>query len=1140
MFGEELQSLQRTRKSTGAEGGTALVAGKEHKYMKDNLAIFVPIHDATVSADIGEHPLHALISGAAGLDSIPVYTTAPYRDDKGDSISDQYDKYGKLTAVYWAWKNPDLYGNPEAVGFVPLSLTFGSAKKSAPASASEILRQLEHTPLIAVQPDRTIGGKNVHGTFEAENHNPLDLDVCLDIINADYPQMAKAADAYMIGTEEYPDGAFIMRRDTFDQYCAFLFDVLAKHDRLVNMRYYEPEQYPVPQFLERYLTGIFIKFVLSQVEDEDSCFLPLVHAHRGLSTFTARTVRKYRAFSQRREQENAPAPYSHFNLVNTICNDRNSYAVVKVECDEQHPLPSDVEVHASARSNVTNAPTPARVISTSAGPAVISPVSSFPKTLTITATHEGKEVASSVFVLDPASLAEQSQHSIDANDSTAKNIAGSDANPVVGDVHITADVIIRDNPSGMNIVHGRITIPLINGHEADDRIAVAALTPEGTPFDGAPVGWTCMGDGVSQSPAATGLKVRTVLFSVRVPIDEAFLIWVRFPRTAAEDGFTLITKEEAINKRKAWRNHTRPAYADLNYDTWLQLIHRVRPEELEFQKLSHFDYEPTYSIVVPVYRTPLEYFKAMVDSVKQQSYQKWELLLVDASPDDAALEKELDAACASDPRIKRVAIEKNEGITLNTNAGILAANGDFVCFLDHDDFLEGDALYRYTKAINAHPDTDLLYCDEDKYECDGKFLAHPIYREPAFKPDWNPDLLLTSNYLCHFMAVRKSVLDGITLPGAEFDGSQDWNMAWLVAEKARHIHHEARVLYHWRSHHNSTASHRQQKNYALEAGRLAVEQHLQRMGIQGRPIVSRRAGEGYFHIRYDLGDKPLVSIIIPNKDCVTVLHRCLSSILRKSTYENFEIVIVENNSTDPQTFEYYKWITHFDKRIRVAYDTEVHGFNFSQIVNFGVAQAHGDYLLLLNNDTEVLTPDWIEEMLGPCMRRPDVGAVGAELLYPDDTIQHAGVTLAIDGPAHLYPYMPSSYNGNLQSVVLDRDMPAVTGACMMTRRDAFDRVGGFDENLPNNYNDTDFCLKLGEQGLRVVYNPEVVMRHYESVSRGLSVSGVHERTFKRDRGYFMHRWPEAYVRSQAPGININFSYGAYDTLDMEQKHEGLY
>lgn len=343
------------------------------------------------------------------------------------------------------------------------------------------------------------------------------------------------------------------------------------------------------------------------------------------------------------------------------------------------------------------------------------------------------------------------------------------------------------------------------------------------------------------------------------------------------------------------------------------------------------------------------------------------------------------------------------------------------------------------------------------------------------------------------------------------------------------------MLYHWRVHSQSTAARADQKDYTLDSSRLSVETHLERCGIKGKvvdsPLMPRR-----FKVDYSLGDHPLVSIIIPNKDAVPVLHNCLSSIRKFTTYDNYEIVIVENNSVDPFTFEYYEMAQQDDPHVRVVKLEGMTSFNFSRIINFGAEQAQGDYYLLLNNDTEVITPNWIEELLGPCMRE-DVGITGAKLLFPDNTIQHAGISFGPDGPGHLYYQMSRNYPGNFEATMLARDLGAVTGACLMVSKEAFDKVHGMTEELAVNYNDVDFCLKVIREQLRVVFVPTAELHHYESVSRGSDASGEKAIRFKKERGKFMSRWPEAFT-VKAPFENPNLQFGIiYQTLNREYKRE---
>lgn len=557
---------------------------------------------------------------------------------------------------------------------------------------------------------------------------------------------------------------------------------------------------------------------------------------------------------------------------------------------------------------------------------------------------------------------------------------------------------------------------------------------------------------------------------------------------------------------------------DPYYHEWFAK-HRATPLELERQRACRLPVEPTFSIVVPLYKTPEGFFRDMLASVTNQTYGKWELILVNASPEIERLGQLVEEACTADSRVKSISLEKNLGISLNTNAGIELATGDFVCFFDHDDTLEPDLLFEYAKAISEHDDIDLLYCDEDKLDETGKL------RDPFFKPDFNIDHLRSNNYICHLLTVRRSLLETLAPNTPEFDGAQDHNMTLQASEKARRIWHVPHVLYHWRISSTSTASGAGAKDYANEAGIRAVSSHLKRLGI--RATVERSDIPFNYRVTYlPPEDAPLVSVIIPSSDHTDVLATCIDSILEKTTYPNYEVVVVDNNSHDPKTFVYYKQlgVKHAD-RVRVV--TWPGEFNFSKIVNFGVAEAKGDYLLLLNNDTEVITPEWMERMLGICARE-DVGAVGVRLFYPDETIQHAGVVVTDRDAGHLFHDMPRNSSwGYFNFADEQRDLTAVTAACMMTKRSAFEKVGGFTERFSVAFNDVDFCLKLGKAGLLVVYTPYVELYHYESLSRGTDLTHEAKVRNYQERSDLFSTWHEYYTTADP-----NFTPNLRETITM--------
>ena len=544
---------------------------------------------------------------------------------------------------------------------------------------------------------------------------------------------------------------------------------------------------------------------------------------------------------------------------------------------------------------------------------------------------------------------------------------------------------------------------------------------------------------------------------------------------------------------------------DPYYTQWFS-EHRVSAFETKRQRTIVFPSIPHFSIVVPLYKTPLTLFDEMAFSVSAQTYPNWECILVNSTPEDSALSERISERAKDDSRFRIVTLEKNLGISLNTNAGLEYTKGDFVCFLDHDDALEPDILFEYAKAINEHPNTDLIYCDEDKIDEAGAYCM------PTFKTDFNLDLLRSCNYICHMLCIRKTLLDQLEPNTPEFDGAQDHNLTLEAVEKARHIHHVSRILYHWRMSPNSASGNDEAKPYATRAGILSVQNHLNRIGVKAS--VSQAEGTSFgYKVSYEVpADKPLVSILIPSKDHIDLLKRCVDSIVNKSTYDNFEIIVIENNSTDPNTFDYYQTLETMPNTRVVRWPEQ--GFNFSAIVNFGRKHAQGDYLVLLNNDTAVITPDWIEHMLSNCARK-EVGAVGCKLYYPDDTLQHAGC-IVIEGVALSFRHLPREGTSYLGLVNTQRNVSAVAGACLMVSTTDYDAVGGLDEALSVEYNDIDFCLKLLEAGKLNVLLPDVELYHYESFSRGALDRGAHY----QELCLFEYRW-SSFIGKGDPYYNIN-------------------
>lgn len=561
---------------------------------------------------------------------------------------------------------------------------------------------------------------------------------------------------------------------------------------------------------------------------------------------------------------------------------------------------------------------------------------------------------------------------------------------------------------------------------------------------------------------------------------------------------------------------------------WIRLHERFEPEEvpygpwyeayvpdeseLEKQRKHRFTYEPLISVAVPVFRTPEIFLIQMMKSLLAQTYSNWELCIANGSPEDTVMKGILEEYMKKDSRIRVSELTENKGIAGNTNAALEMAEGEFVGLLDHDDLLAPNALYEVVKALEADRELDAVYTDEDKVttELDEHF-------QPHLKPDFNLDLLRSNNYICHFFVVRRSVVKKTGGFRQEFDGAQDHDFIFRCVETARRVGHIPEILYHWRTHKASTADNPASKMYAFDAGKRAIEAHLQRTDTEG--VVTHTPDLGFFRVKYPVQGNPLVSIIIPNKDEKETLKDCIESIRKKTEYENYEIIIVENNSTTEEIFQYYKELSQ-DPRIRLLRWKKE--FNYSAINNYGVSHARGEYLIFLNNDVKIITPGWIKEMLGVC-QRPEVGAVGVKLIYPDNTIQHAGCVIGIGGIAgHMFVDMPANRTGYLHKASILQDMSAVTAACMMMKRTAFEEAGGFTEKLAVAFNDVDLCLKVRKNEKLIVYDPYVQLYHMESKTRGAEDSTEKVRRFQEEIEYMRCQWIDI-LKKGDPYYNKNLS-----------------
>ncbi len=536
--------------------------------------------------------------------------------------------------------------------------------------------------------------------------------------------------------------------------------------------------------------------------------------------------------------------------------------------------------------------------------------------------------------------------------------------------------------------------------------------------------------------------------------------------------------------------------------------------ELKAQKTAVFPYMPKISIIVPLYNTPEKFLKEMIASVAAQSYSNWQLVLADASDKDLPhIKQTIDSF--KDNRITYFKLDENKGISENTNRGFKMAEGAYLALLDHDDVILPNALYENIKAINEKG-ADVLYSDE--ITLDGE-LKHLI--QFHFKIDYAPDFLRGVNYITHFLVFKKELFEKVgPYENPQFDGAQDFDLILRLTEQAKCVHHIPKVLYYWRGHAGSTANDMSAKMYAFEAGRGAIAAHLKRVGLKGEVSIQKYPGS--YRTVYEVEGNPRVSVIIPNKDHIEDLSRCIDSIFALGGWDNVQIIVVENNSTEQSTFDYYNKITAQNNKVQVVYYKG--SFNFSAICNFGARYATGQHILLLNNDVEFISENFIKEMLS-YSQRSDVGAVGAKLYYPDDYLQHAGVIIGINGSAgHSHKGLADAKNntGDMYRLVTTQNYLAVTGACLMVKTSLYNKYRLDEENFAVAYNDVDFCLRLYEDGYLNVFTPYSEGYHYESKSRGLDETDKPNLRYEGEKARFAEKW-QKYFNWGDPYYNPHFT-----------------
>ena len=573
--------------------------------------------------------------------------------------------------------------------------------------------------------------------------------------------------------------------------------------------------------------------------------------------------------------------------------------------------------------------------------------------------------------------------------------------------------------------------------------------------------------------------------------DKVTRLWIK-----AKKGFKYMAKNgisHTIQRAKIEKLRNQASYPN-----WLAR-NEVLDIEAMTQEIATFHYQPKISIAMPVYNVEEKWLRLCIDSILNQVYTNWELCMADDASTDPNVKKILTEYQQLDERIQVVFREQNGHISEATNSALAIATGEFVALLDNDDELAINAFYEVVKVLNENPELDLIYSDEDKIDMDGN------RSDPAFKPDWSPDLLLGTNYISHLGVYRRSILEEIGGFRKGYEGSQDYDLVLRFTEKTtkERIKHIPKVLYYWRMLPTSTAVDQGSKGYAFEAGLRAVQDALVRRGINGH--ATHGAANGLYDVYYDIESEKLVSIIIPTKNGYKDVQRCVSSIIEKTTYQNYEIIMADNGSTDPKMHELY---AEFEQQLPGRFFVESIDipFNFSTINNRAAKKAHGEYLLFLNNDTEVITENWLTLMVS-FAQQERIGCVGAKLLYPNNTVQHAGVILGLGGVAghghYGYPHGDLGYFGRL---AINVNYSAVTAACLLMKKADFDAVGGFEEAFTVAFNDVDLCLKVQALGRDNVWLHEAELYHFESQTRGYDDKGKKKKRFEQEKVMMEEKW----------------------------------
>ena len=598
--------------------------------------------------------------------------------------------------------------------------------------------------------------------------------------------------------------------------------------------------------------------------------------------------------------------------------------------------------------------------------------------------------------------------------------------------------------------------------------------------------------------------------------------WNPSSHESTESATKKMLKQQAEQSGQSYQTMLERKYSALfsnpmrshNYCMWIKNMEAPKvPSEQNVVSLAGRTKLPKISVIMPTYNSDVELLNAAIESVTRQSYSNWQLCISDDGSSSDATKEAITSWKAADQRINAVFGQESSGIANNTNSALQLANGDYCVFLDHDDLLADHALYEVANVLIENPALKLVYSDEDKLDSTGTRV------DPHFKPDWNPDLLLAQNYICHLMVLRRDVIQQVGGCRTGFEGSQDHDLLLRVMEivKPNEVKHIAKILYHWRMAEGSTSAAASAKSYTTDSGVAAISDHLQRTGSK----ASVEAGKypNTYRVRWDVpADPPMVSIIIPTRDRLDILSQCIGSVLQLTEYPNYEIIVVDNESVEPSTLEYFDQLKGQENLRILEYRGE---FNYSAINNYAVSQARGSVITMMNNDIEVIEKGWLCEMVGHALRE-EIGCVGAKLLYKNNMVQHAGVILGIGGVAgHAHKYFDAESAGYFSRLHLTQNMSAVTAACLTVRKSLYERVGGFNESdLKVAFNDVDFCLRVGTLGMRNVWTPYALLYHHESVSRGHENTHEKQQRFKHESKYMQEQWGELLETDPAYNRNL--------------------